>query len=365
MFTQQSEAIANALALPAGTQQTQALLQAFANCIQGLRTNGPVSINAAASRPPPRGGVISAAPGLGSAISQPARTGSTLTDYVNGYGDVYGGYPPGSWSGLGVGAMGGGGGGALYLGGGGAMGGSSSGGGGGGGYANGGAFGGPAGTVWGGDVLFGDTYHTVNNVNNIQNISSDSSNYNNYNNSVNNTTNNTNISEWYNSYFTDNTYNDFSTTLNTTQNNYNQTVNNFGGDSIFNNTVNQGDVYNMSSVYNAGDVINEGDTYMNAQNTYINNNNVTIDLATYVSNLVANYINNSTNITNITQNGPPRPTAPPTAKFQGKPGTVTVQVPNWAFNAEECDIYQNGTVEVTGEFTPEGDVIIIPASFSS
>lgn len=113
----------------------------------------------------------------------------------------------------------------------------------------------------------------------------------------------------------------------------------------------------MSSVYNAGDVINEGDTYMNAQNTYINNNNVAIDLATYVSNIVANYISNITNITNITQNGPPRPTRPPTAKFSGKPGTIEIQVKEYTFNAGTCSL-DSTTVTKTATFTPEGDVTI-------
>jgi hypothetical protein len=65
MFTQQANQLSSALSMTPGAQQNQALLQVFANCIQGLRTNGPVAINSGAGRRPPPGGVITSPPGLG------------------------------------------------------------------------------------------------------------------------------------------------------------------------------------------------------------------------------------------------------------------------------------------------------------
>jgi hypothetical protein len=71
---------------------------------------------------------------------------------------------------------------------------------------------------------------------------------------------------------------------------YSQTVNNFEGDSYFDNTVHQGPVTNLSTVVNQGDVVHQGDTYMDETRTFITNNENTINLQTYVTNVVMNII---------------------------------------------------------------------------
>lgn len=299
--------------MPAGAQQTQALLQVFANCIQGLSTAGPLTINGGASRYPPRGGVLSSPPGLGSPVTQPPSTGDTLTDYLNGRGDSGGGYPPGTWN--------------VVL--------------------NGdnitNNYGGPISITYGGDTQYGDTYQNINNL-------GDYFTYNNYNNNVSNSVHNENVSNWYEQYFQDNSYNDFSTNLTTTSNYLTNTYNNVEGDTVFNNTnttnttVNQGDVFNLSNVFNEGDVYNEGDTYHNANNTYIYDGSVTVNLQSYITSLIVATVNN---ITQTGQGGK----IPNGATFSGKEQAISFTVKE--FDPETC---QNNDVTKEIKFTPEGEV---------
>jgi hypothetical protein len=126
------------------------------------------------------------------------------------------------------------------------------------------------GNYWGGDTYYGDT-----NLNN---------------------TFNTNLGDWYQQTFTDNSYNDFSTRLQTTTNDYSQTVNNFQGDNYFdnsttlnntvnNNVTNQGPVVNQGPVTNEGDVYNNNNTYL-TENTYINTTEGPIDITQFIFNVI-------------------------------------------------------------------------------
>jgi len=132
------------------------------------------------------------------------------------------------------------------------------------------------GNYWGGDIFYGDT--------NLQNIL------------------NENVSNWYQQQFTDNSYSDFRTMLDLQQNEYLQTVNNFEGDSYFDNTVtknlvtnntvlNQGDVINTSTVRNEGDVYNNNNTYLNENKTFITNEGVQVNLNQHIANVIFQVFN--------------------------------------------------------------------------
>ena len=337
MYTQQSNALAAALSLPAGQQQSQALLQVFANCVQGLRQNGPVSINSGAGSYAPPGGVITSPPGLGSVTNNyydgnTNNTTNNLQNYLNG-GDyrTINNYPPNVWN-----------------------------------VNN---YGGDTNNSYlttntnntsnhfGGDTFYGDNYQTTNNYDNSQNFNiNNQTDYNTYNNSTNNVNNsiqNNNVSNWYNNQYTDNSYNDFSTTLETTQNSYNQTVNNFEGDSYFENTINQGDVTNLSTVINQGDVINQGGTYINENKTFITNNENTINLQTYVTNVVTNIVNNIIN----NKVEPPQAKLP-TATFNGNEAEIKITVSKYKFDAGNCKVVTDGTEEITTKYTPTGQITL-------
>lgn len=342
MFTQQANALSSALAMSPGAQQNQALLQVFANCIQGLRTNGPVSINSGAGRRAPQGGVINSPPGLGNVTNIYEIfdiTNQNLWEYL--YGDTntsINSYPRNVWNVNNYNNP----------------------------YTNNNYFttniannttnqGGNTANYFGGDTFYGDNYLTNNQFNNSQNFnllnSNDYYTYNNAVNTTNNNVNNNNVNNWYNNQYTDSSYNDFSTSLQTTQNFYSDTHNNFEGDSYFENVVNEGNVVNVSNVTNQGDVINEGDTYLNEDKVFISNNNTTVNLATYVQNTVINVMNGGG------PGGPPR--APlPRAGFRGTPGKITVKVPKKKFDADTCALVDDGTVDVTADFTPAGDVTL-------
>lgn len=343
MYTQQSNVLAAALSLPAGQQQNQALLQVFANCIQGLRTNGPVSINSAAGSRAPAAGVINSPPGLGS-VTNPGVTNNALLEYLYGAANrPVNQYPSNVWN---VNAYN-----------------NPS--------TNNNYFstnlsnnttnqGGNTANFFGGDSFYGDNYLTTNSFSNPQNFNlfnnSDYYNYNNYNTSVNNSVNNNNVSNWYNNQYTDNSYNDFTTTLETTQNSYNQTVNNFEGDSYFDNTVNQGDVINQSTVINQGDVINEGSTFLTEEKTFITNADTTVNIAQFITNLVVNIV--------FGGGGGPGVGGGklPAADFTGDAAKITVPVPKYKFDDETCSIVPDDppTEDVVVDFKPTGKVALKP-----
>ena len=175
------------------------------------------------------------------------------------------------------------------------------------------------GNYWGGDTFMGDTY--------LQSIF------------------NQNLSEWYQQQFTDNSYNDFRTMLNTTENEYLQTVNNFGGDNYFDNTttydtttnnnvINEGDVTNLSTVVNQGDVYNNNNTYLNENKTFINNDGNTVNLATFVSNVVVNIINGQ---------GPPGAPKPPAIPRIGDLESEEFTVYKYSFDPETCALTETAT----------------------
>ena len=349
MYTQQSNALASALRLPAGQQQNQAIMQVFANCIQGLKTNGPMSVNGAARNAPPRAGVINSPPGLGAINNRPPVSGNSLQDYSRGYGDRnFNEYPPNTWNTSNFG------GGNSYI-------------------TN--STGGDFAPYFGGDTAYGGNYLTQNLIDNSQNYNSyNAQNYNsayNVDNSTNTSVNQNNVSNWNNNQFTDNSYNDFSTVLETTQNSYDSTTNNFGGDSYFDNTVtegttvNLGPVNNSSTVTNQGDVYNEGDTY-NAGGVYVNIGGVSVNLSTAITNIVNNILNSPKGALftgrqaeiNVPVNeydlegDPPdldgvAPTLTPTPVLE--PITISVPINTYTFNSETCSL-DSGTTEVEIEF---------------
>jgi len=350
MFTQQANQLSSALSMTPGAQQNQALLQVFANCIQGLRTNGPVAINSGAGRRPPPGGVITSPPGLGNVTNIydiNDITNQNLWQYL--YGDTnnnINSYPRYVWNVNNYNNP----------------------------YTNNNYFtqnisnnttnqGGNTSNYFGGDTFYGDEYLTNNTFNNSQNFNlfnnNDYQTYNDYTSVNNNNVNNNNVYEWYSNQYTDSSYNDFSTTLETTQNFYNNSHNNFEGDSYFENVVNQGDVINLSNVVNEGDVINEGDTYLNENKVFITNGGTTVNLANYIYNTITNIFNGGGG----GPNPPPPPILqlPPTASFTGTPAKITVSVPTKTFNAETCELEDGTPVEVTVDYTPAGTVTVKPA----
>ena len=357
MYTQQSNALASALRLPAGQQQNQAIMQVFANGIQGLKTNGPMSVNGAARNAPPRAGVINSPPGLGAITNRPTPSGNSLQDYSRGCGDRnFNEYPPNTWN---TGDFGGG---NSYI-------------------TN--STGGDFAPYFGGDTAYGGNYLTQNLIDNSQNYNSyNGQNYNsayNVDNSTNTSVNQNNVSNWNNNQFTDNSYNDFSTVLETTQNSYDSTTNNFGGDSYFDNTVtegttvNLGPVNNSSTVTNQGDVFNEGDTY-NAGNTFVNIGGVNVNLSTAITNIVNNILNGPKRATftgtaaklnvpgtEYALNGSP-PTLTETPGLE--PITISVPVTTYTFNSETCSLNSSSsTVEVEFD-VPFTDYAISGGSYS-
>ena len=349
MYTQQSNALASALNLPAGQQQNRAIMQVFANCIQGLKTNGPASFNAASGSNPPRAGVIQSQPGVGTIGSRPAPTGSSLQDYYKNVGDRgFNQYPPYVWNSAGAPQ------GSPYI-------------------TNPSA--GGSVPYFSGDNFYGDGYLVTNQIDNSQSYNNYSGqNYNdfyNVDNSTNTSINNNNVSNWNNNQFTDSSYNDFSTVLQTTQNAYNSTSNNFEGDSYFDNTVtggstvNVGPVTNTSSVTNQGDVYNEGDTY-NAGGVYVNIGGVNVNLSTAITNIVNNILDAPKRgiftgregtikvpVNEYDLEGDPAeldgspPSLTPSSSFE----TITISVPinTYTFNSETCSL-DSGTQEVEIEF---------------
>lgn len=338
MYTQQSNVLASALSMPAGPLQNRAIMQVFANCIQGLRTNGPLSVNAAARNAPPRAGVINSQPGLGAITNRPPANGNSVQDYSHGYGDRnFNSYPPNTWN-------------------------TSN-------FVDGNSYvtnntEGAFAPYFGGDTSYGGNYLTQNLIDNSQSYNSHiAQNYNsayNVDNSTNTSVNQNNVSTWNTSQFTDNSYNDFSTSLNTTQNAYNSTTNNFGGNSYFDNTVtggttvNTGPVTNTSNVTNQGDVYNEGDIY-NAGNTFVTIGGVTTNLSTAITNIFNNIMNGPKRasfkgtpakidvpVTEYDIAGDP-PTLTPISSFE----TIEISVPvnTYTFNAETCSL-DSGTTEV-------------------
>jgi len=309
-----------------GSQQTQALLQVFANCIQGIQTSGPLRVAGGQSRYPPRAGVLTSAPGLGSPVTPPAPTGDPIQDYGNGYGDPGGGYPPGTWN--------------VYFGG------------------DQITYGGPTSITYGGDTQYGDNYQTINNL-------SDFYNYNNYDNRVSNTTHNQNVENWYQEFFTDQSYVDLSTNLQTEENYLSNVTNNFEGDTVFNdntvfnnNTVhnnnvynnesvfNEGDVTNTSTVINQGDVYNEGNTYQNVNNTYLIDAGVTVNLQSYITTAVTNVVQQ------IFQDGG----AGKKATFKGEAQKFTVKV--MEFDPETCENTEVTKTLEPAEYTPKGTIVV-------
>lgn len=349
MFTQQANALSSALAMSPGAQQNQALLQVFANCIQGLRTNGPVSINTAAGRRAPQGGVINSPPGLGNVTNIYEIfdiTNQNLWEYL--YGDTntsINSYPRNVWNVNNYNNP----------------------------YTNNNYFttnisnnttnqGGNTANYFGGDTFYGDSYLSSNEFKDYKTYNAFANNdyntYNTYNNPITTNVHNSNISSWSNSQYIDNSYNDFSTSLQTTQNIYGDTHNNFEGDSYFDNVVNEGDVVNISNVTNQGDVYNEGDTYFNENKVFISNNNNSVNLATYVYNMVVSIINGG-------GGGGPNPPPPilqllPTATFTGTPSEIKIPIPTQTFNAETCELEPGEPTEITVPFTPAGTVTVKP-----
>lgn len=273
MFTQQAQAIANQYGRVPGAP-IAGMMQTLANCAQPLTTRGPVNLNGAAANRPPRAGVISSPPNAGGLGLPNAQTGSALTDYYNGWtNSQFNQYPGTEWNNQFFARLGDN---QFYSG---------------------------DGQHWGGDSFYGDGYLAGDTLSsNGQFDPSLVGSYNFFNDSYNSFTNNLlnqNVSNWYSQQFVDQSYNDFSTHLNATTNQYTQQVNNFDGDTYFDNTVTTNNAYN-NNVTNAGDVINEGDVinqggfYIDASKTFITNNetlNESLTLEQYIVAIFAKIIN--------------------------------------------------------------------------
>lgn len=254
-------------------------MQTLANCADPLTTRGPVSFDGAAGTRPPQSGVVTGPPNIGG-IGRGQPTGDTLTDYYNNIQrrDV-------DWSAMGSDPW------SPQF------------------FRDGEVPVTGDGNYWGGDTFYGDNYlynnySVFNNRNEFNNYNNNNfynevlNNFNIYDTYFNDVTNNifnNNLQEWYTKTFIDQGYYDFSTHLNSTSNVYNQNVNNFAGDNVFENVTVEGDTIN-NNVVNEGDVINrrtvinEGDTVLN--NTVINGPNIQIrqgdqflDFNTYINNV--------------------------------------------------------------------------------
>ena len=268
MFTQQAQLLANQYGRVPGAP-VAGMMQTFANCAQPLTTRGPVIMNGAAASRPPRGGVITGPGNSGGVGNGGPPTGDPLTDYYNNTIQVnFNEYPGDTWNNN------------FFV------------------RNRDNNFYAGDNTFWGGDTFYGDNYLSSVNLDNSQYFNNDIlNNYNFFDSSYNNVVNNLlnqNVSNWYSQQFADQSYNDFSTHLNTTTNQYTQQVNNFEGDTYFDNTVTTNNTYN-NNVTNAGEVINEGDVihnggvFIDAAKTYITNNdtlNQTLNLTEYVAFIV-------------------------------------------------------------------------------
>jgi hypothetical protein len=264
MYTNQAQALSAALSSTGNQRAAQEMMQVLANCNQPLTTRGPVDINTAAQQRPPRAGVIYAPPNLGP-VNRAQPTGDTLFDYYrNAFGGETGWMDYGSptWNTQRQNPA----------------------------FSN-------SNNYWGGDTFYGDNYLTQNdfitNNNFVNNVLNNYNLYDTYYNFLDNSVVNNNMQNWYTNQFIDQGYYDFSTRLNSTANYYTNNVNNFEGDSYFqnqyvtdnsvhNNVVNQGDVINRRTVINEGDVYHNNNVYLNANKTFITNDN---DIITNIFNL--------------------------------------------------------------------------------
>jgi hypothetical protein len=137
---------------------------------------------------------------------------------------------------------------------------------------------------------------------------------------------------------------------------YSQTVNNFEGDSYFDNTVHQGPVTNLSTVVNQGDVINQGDTYMDENKTFITNNENTINLMTYVTNMVIQVMQGGG------KDGKDGKDAIAKAfnyNFTGTETTHSFELKVKEFNPETCS-NEDKTVKGEVKVTPQGTIVRAP-----
>lgn len=252
MFTQQAQLLANQYGRVPGAP-IQGMLQAFANCAQPLATRGPVTFNGAAAYRAPRAGVLTGPANLGGIGMPSSLTGNTLTDYYAGWNQSqFNQYPGTAWNNQFFKRLG-----------------------------DNGAYTGD-GTYWGGDDFYGPTYLAGDTLNaNGQFNPSAAGNYDYFNSAYNTPVNNQlnqNVSNWYSQQFVDQSFNDFSTHLNTTTNQYVQQINNFAGDTYLDNTVTSGwsfnnNVVNSGEVVNEGEVKNQGGFYIDASKTFVTNSN--------------------------------------------------------------------------------------------
>jgi hypothetical protein len=252
MFTQQAQFLTSQYGRTPGAP-VAGMLQTFANCAQPLETRGPVSLNGAANSRPPRGGVLTGPANAGGIGMAQALTGNNLDDYYAGYNaSPFNQYPGTAWNNQWFSRTGNT---EIYSG---------------------------DGNYWGGDNFYGPTYLSGDTLasNRLFNQGMPG-NYNYFNSAYDtsyNNQHNQNVSNWYSQQFIDQSFNDFSTHLNTTSNLYTQQINNFAGDNYFDNTITANYTFN-NNVVNTGEVVNEGDVrmqggfYIDAAKTYITNNN--------------------------------------------------------------------------------------------
>lgn len=180
---------------------------------------------------------------------------------------------------------------------------------------------------WGGDSYYGDTL--------LQNQFT------------------TNLGDWYQQTFTDNSYTDLRTMLETKINNYDQQISNFAGDNYFDNTTtnnnttnnnvtNLGDVTNFGPVVNEGDVTNNNNTYLNENKTFfVTQEGNVINIAQVISNILVQIIGGG--------GGGGVPPLPPNLRLRGV-GKITL--PEYTLNPEDCSITPKAkdvTVEVAIE----------------
>lgn len=317
MYTQLGRQLTTLFDNPGDPQLGQ---QLFGNCAQPLVTRGPVTINTAAANAPPRAGVINSIPNSGGLGGSQASSGG-LAQYANGFQQVWNQYSGDTWN-------------PSF-------------------FAGDNYFYAGDNNYWGGDTFYGDNYLTTNQITSPQYYTQNI--LNNY-----NTTNmpptaggmpvgvgSGNVSNWYNNTFNDQSYNDFQTNLNVTSNAYNQTTNNFAGDSYFDNTVSNNtttnNITNNGPTTNNGDVYNNSSTYL-TENTYVTGGNTYITLRQ----MVQDELRKNRNLLG----GPP---------FMGLTGTGKVKVPSAFEMDENCNIsvtnYEEKTVTFKSDQKVSGDVI--------
>lgn len=271
MYTNQAQALSAALSSTGNQRAAQEMMQVLANCNQPLTTRGPVDVNTAAQRRPPRAGLVYTPPNIGP-VNQSRPTGNTLGDYYrNGLGGQasWANYGSSTWSPRGGGPV----------------------------FSN-------QGNYWGGDTAYGGNYLTtggaITNNSFVNNVLNNFNEGDTYLTNIDNSVTGGNVSNWYSSVFNDNGTYDFSTNINSTANYFTSTINNIEGNtylqnqyvtdnSVNNNVVNHGDVINNSTVINEGDVFfnnnvyYNNNVYLNAENTFITNDN---DIFTSIINLI-------------------------------------------------------------------------------